>query len=219
MQVIPAILPKSYDELLNKFERVKDFQNLIQIDLVDGRIGKEKTWIPKEGEDLAHFPDHEFQFDLMVEDWQSVSHALSLFVRVHSFVFHIDSFREDEIVLVSKWCKDNDIKCGFSISNDTGMEILINAIYAAREDNRDLFVQIMGIHSIGQQGQLFDDTCLARIRKVRENFGDIVIQVDGAMRPETVRKIKTAGADACVVGSYLFGREEMSLPLEELAAI
>jgi ribulose-phosphate 3-epimerase len=219
MQVIPAILPKSYNELLEKFERVKDFQNLIQIDLVDGVVGKEKTWLPKEGEDLRDFPQHDFQFDLMVNDWKSMSYALSAFMSIHSFVFHIDSFQEAEVITVSGWCKENNIKCGFSISNDTAVDVLMSAVYLARENNRDVFVQVMGIHTIGLQGQLFDETCLMRIRKVRESFNDILIQVDGAMRPETAKKVKLAGADVCVVGSYLFGREEISLPLEELSLI
>ncbi len=219
MQIIPAILPKSYNELLDKFERVKVFQNLIQIDLVDGIMGKEKTWTPKQGEDLKDFPDHDFQFDLMVEDWRSTSSALAAFMRVHSFVFHIDSFTDEDIISASSWCKEKSINCGFSITNDTPLEVLITAVHLVRESNRNVFVQVMGIRTIGVQGQVFDDICLGRICKIKENFGDIFIQVDGAMRPETARKVKTVGADACVVGSYLFGREEMSLSLEELSLI
>lgn len=219
MQIIPAILPKCYEELLDKCERVKDFHNLIQIDLVDGTSGGERTWLPKPNEDMRSLPEHEFQFDLMIQDWRNISFGLAAFMKIHSFVFHIDSFTEEEVLAISSWCKSKEIMCGFSISNDTGIEVLMNALYLARESNRNIFVQVMGIHTIGRQGQLFDETCLSRIRKLRENFGDMFIQVDGAMRPETVRKVKDVGADAAVVGSYLFGREEMSLPLEELAAI
>jgi ribulose-phosphate 3-epimerase len=219
MQVIPAILPKSYDELLGKFERVKDFHNLLQIDLVDGTAGGERTWLPKPNEDMSTFPEHEFQFDLMIQDWRNISFGLAALMKVHSFIFHIDSFTDEEVQAISSWCASKGVECCFSIGNDTAIDVLFNALYLVRESNRSVFVQVMGIHTIGLQGQLFDEVCLSRIRKLRENFGDLFIQVDGAMRPETARKVKDAGANAVVVGSYLFGREEMSLPLEELAAI
>ncbi len=219
MQIIPAILPKCYDELLEKCERVKDFHNLIQIDLVDGTAGGERTWLPKPHEDMSAFPEHEFQFDLMIQDWRNISFGLAALMKVQSFVFHVDSFTEEEIRAVSLWCQSRGIECGFSVSNDTAIDVLENALYITRETNHKVFVQVMGIHTIGFQGQLFDETCLLRIRKLREKFDDLFIQVDGAMRPETVRKVKDAGANAAVVGSYLFGREEISLSLEELAAM
>lgn len=219
MKVIPAILPKSHEELVSKLERISVFQNLIQIDFVDGVVGEEKTWMPHFDLPVKNFPEGDFQFDLMVEDWKTVALGLTKFMRVESIVFHIDSWQEEDIIYAAKWSKEEKIRIGFSITNDTGLDVLFDALRLAREFNGEVFVQVMGIRTIGVQGQLFDEECLIRIRRIKEIFGETFVQVDGAMRPETARKVKEAGADAVVVGSYLFGREELSLPLEELANI
>ena len=219
MKVIPAILPKSHDELVNKLERVREYHDLIQIDFVDGVVGEEKTWMPHFDEPVKDFPDHTFQFDLMVEDWKAFSLGLSKFITIDSIVFHIDSFTDEDLEYASMWCKSNNIRCGFAITNDTGIDFLLSALLLVKEENRDIFVQVMGIRTIGVQGQVFDPESLVRIRRVRESFGDIFIQVDGAMRPETAIQVKSAGANAVVVGSYLFGREEIALPLQKLALI
>lgn len=219
MQILPAILPKSYGELLEKLEKVKDFENLIQIDLVDGIVGEEKTWMPNFEENLSDFSDHYFQFDLMIQNWEDAVTLLADTMRIHSLVFHIDSFTDEEILSASSWCDERNIGCGFSITNDTPSEVLSTAVFSVREKNQKVFVQIMGIRTIGVQGQLFDKECIARVRKIRELFDDVFIQVDGAMRPETASEVRDAGANAVVVGSYIFGKEEISTPLEAMSLV
>jgi len=219
MKTIPAILPKSYSELLDKIERVRDLNELVQIDLVDGVVGGEKTWMPTTSKDLSDLCISEIQFDIMAQDWKNIGTIVAGSPHTSSIVFHVDSFSQEDVAFVAKLCLDTKKRLGLSVSNDTAKEFLFEALFTARETNRDTFVQVMGIGSIGLQSQPFDDTCLERIRKIRESFGDIFIQVDGAMRPETAQTVKDAGAEAVVVGSYLFGKETMTLSLEELSRV
>lgn len=66
----------------------------------------------------------------------------------------------------------------------------------------------MGIEKIGEQGQIFDDHAPERIVHLKQRFGTLSIQVDGAMNPTNAPKVLEAGADTLVVGSYIFGEHD-----------
>ena len=61
----------------------------------------------------------------------------------------------------------------------------------------------------GFGGQAFISTMCRKIEAARKMLGDDVdIQVDGGINPETIGKVKSAGANVFVVGSYIFKAED-----------
>ena len=79
MQVTPAILPKSFEEISDKLDRLSGFAIRIQIDLCDGKMGRELTWLPEGNEVLPNKDTIEYECDLMVIDWRTyVPRVLSL---------------------------------------------------------------------------------------------------------------------------------------------
>ena len=79
-----------------------------------------------------------------------------------------------------------------------------------------IFVQVMGIKRIGAQRQPFDEGAIERIEQIKKECRNIEIQVDGSMNPETMVKVKNAGAVCAVVGSYLFATDDVKARLEKL---
>jgi pentose-5-phosphate-3-epimerase len=80
IEIIPAILPKSYRELENSVDSVHSIAPTIQIDFCDGKYVESKTWwyngkdIEKKDEILAEesglpfWDSTNYEFDLMVAD-------------------------------------------------------------------------------------------------------------------------------------------------------
>ena len=82
IEIIPAILPKNYEDLKNKIALVRGIVPVVQIDICDGIFVPSKTWpfstggaedynfhrILNEEEGMPFWEDIDFEFDLMVVD-------------------------------------------------------------------------------------------------------------------------------------------------------
>lgn len=207
MNVVPAILPHSFEELTEKLARLEGIVSRVQIDLCDGVFGREKTWLPTGEETLPSLFGYEF--DLMLNDWQpSVTHCITLGAKC--FVAHVDLFTDEDIAKLITMISPYSIPLGIAVSNDKSVDFHADMLRKARDQYQHVFIQVMGISKIGEQGQIFDEETPARIIALKQNFGDVAIQVDGGMTPETAKKVVSAGAETVVVGSYIIGSEDPS---------
>jgi ribulose-phosphate 3-epimerase len=72
------------------------------------------------------------------------------------------------------------------------------------------FVQFMGIAKIGFQGEPFDERVLAKIADLRGKYPNATISIDGGVNKENAVALVKAGVNRLVVGSALFGSENIS---------
>ncbi len=217
MQITPAILPQSYTELNEKINLLRGLSSSVQIDLCDGVFGKTKTWLPDE--EKIYLPQgFDYEFDVMMFSWK-IYIPICISLGARRIVVHVDNFTEEECYRLLSYFENTNIKLGISVSNDTSIEEHIKYIRFFSEKNKNIYVQVMGIRNIGAQGEFFDEECLLRIKEIKKNFGDVVVQVDGSMNIDTVRKVKDSGAEIAVVGSYLFGHEDIDTRLNSLKEV
>lgn len=88
-------------------------------------------------------------------------------------------------------------KAGISVKPSTPVEVL--------EQFRGLFdmVLIMSVEP-GFGGQKFLDGSVAKLRRARELFPDVLLEVDGGINPQTAHAVIEAGVDVIVAGSSVF---------------
>ena len=86
IDIIPAILPKNYEDLKNKIALVRGIVSVVQIDICDGIFVPSKSWpfttggfdddnffkIINEQEGMPFWEDVDFELDLMVTDAVSI---------------------------------------------------------------------------------------------------------------------------------------------------
>ena len=70
----------------------------------------------------------------------------------------------------------------------------------------------------GWGGQPFIPGSLRRLEVLRELHGDLPIEVDGGIGPDTARRCKQAGATTFVAGSAVFGADDPGRAVRELAS-
>ena len=211
--IIPAIIPRSLshlEESLNKFAFAKD----VQIDVVDGKFDDDLSW-PYEPKGVIRdatslIKSHDVQVDLMIMG-QVKDGREWLLSGAKSLVFHLEGVDDPSAAILLR--KDFDFKLGFAISNDTALERLYPWI-----DKID-FVQLMGIKSIGAQGQPFDDRVIERIITLRHLYPKLTINADGGVSEETIKSLADAGVTDFIVGSTLVKAEDPKLKYEELLKI
>ena len=216
MQVTPAILPLTFDEILEKLEKLNYATSLVQIDLCDGEFGLLKTWLPVGNESLP--TDYDYEFDIMMNDWKTYVKR-TIDIGASRIIAHVDHFSEGDAHELVDILEHTGIALGVSVSNNVPLEDHINFIKFFEEGYGNVFIQVMGIKDIGAQGQAFDETVLQRITELKEWCPNLYIQVDGAMNNVSAEKVKEAGADTVISGSYIFGAEDVAKALQTLEEI
>ncbi len=214
MTITPAILPTNFEELHDKLFQLEGVSHRVQIDICDGRLGLEKTWLPYKE---SYLPDgFEYEFDLMVEDWRKfLDRALRLGAK--RAVLHVDTWNSSDFSILTDIAKANPkVSFGLSVSNNGPLDVLVAQVLELEKEHNRVFVQLMGINKIGAQGQPFDDRVLAKVEYVRRHARGIPIQVDGSMNPETIFLVKRSGATGVVVGSYIFNSKSIRKTIDSL---
>lgn len=218
MQVTPAVLAYSFNELQEKVERVSSFAKRVQIDIYEGTMNTKGTWMPTGDEKLPYSDIIEYEADIFVSEWRDMFQKV-LKLHIGRVIMHVDSFSEDDCKELAKMCSQLQITLGLVVSNDVELSQFDACIRTVQHYYRNIFIQVMGIRKVGEQGQFFDEDCLNRIKHSKQTYGDLEVQVDGGMRPETAVKVKDAGAEVIVVGSYLLHHDDIAEAYSELVSI
>ncbi|MCR4275079.1 MAG: hypothetical protein NUW02_03515 [Candidatus Campbellbacteria bacterium] len=211
IQVVPALLPESYADILGKVSRVKGIVPRVQLDVADGTYASSKTW-PYNGDDshlkeilaqdegLPYWDDMDYEVDFLINEPE---HAIDTWIQVGiaSAVIHIESTQKlDEII---KKLKDADIEVGLGIKPSTPISELVR--YIALID----FVQCMGNDDIGFAGVSLDERVFKKIKSLRAQFPELPIAVDIGVDDETAPLLVEAGATKLISGSMIFGSEDI----------
>ena len=68
IEILPTIVPSSFDDITLWGARFKDFAAWVQVDLGDGKFVSNTTWVPAEGEMLPHRDALNYEFHLMTQE-------------------------------------------------------------------------------------------------------------------------------------------------------
>jgi ribulose-phosphate 3-epimerase len=216
MTVTPAILPHSFEELQEKLSRVEGLTNRVQIDLCDGVVGREKTWLPEGNETLPS--GFSYEFDLMVTDWKLYA-MRAMTIGASCIVAHVDDFSDEQLQELVSLVAVRNVPLGIAVSNDATVDVHADFVRKAKALYGNVFIQVMGIAKIGEQGQVFDETAVERVRFLKQQFGDTKVQVDGGMTAETAQKVANAGTEIAVAGSFIFNGGDPAGSLSRLSSI
>lgn len=209
MEIIPAIIPKSLDDLREKLSLVRGVAPVVQIDITDGVFAGKKSWplhddvafqrMISEAEGLPFWEDFIFEVDCMVAETEKRAED---FFRVgfSRAVFHFGAASDMHKAL--SLARQYDVETGIALLPSDDPEIL------KEYEGEFQFVQVMGIARIGFQGERYDERALHTIGHVRELFPDIIISVDGGVSEHTVPLFRDAGVDRLVAGSAIFHTDD-----------
>jgi len=211
--VVPAVIPSSAAEVV-AMTKALAFSHEFHLDLVDGKFVKAACW-PFEplGEAMAvkpHTDKYTLEVDLMV---QNPIGAAKEWIKAGAdmLVFHIETV--DLASFVDFVEHTPKVSIGVSFHGDTPIEAVLP--YIPHAD----YVQIMGIHTIGAQGQPFDESTFGKIKKIRSEFPQTPISIDGSVNKDTIARLAKAGVDRLIVGSAIVKQADPEAAYHELCAV
>ncbi|MEK7662192.1 MAG: hypothetical protein AAB355_01670 [Patescibacteria group bacterium] len=207
-EIIPAVMPGTLEELASAVAPLRGAVPFIQIDSMDGFFVPNKSFpysdwqdfsvrVAEEGE-LPHWRDFNYEFDIMAKNPKEVAGGL-IRLGAARLVFHIESAPQEEIISLINEAQEFGAEAGVALGNETPLESVSQ--FREKAD----FVQLMGIARIGFQGEPFDERVLSRIKKLRSEYPDLIISVDGGVNFDTASQLVEAGANRLVAGSSIFG--------------
>ena len=211
-EIIPAIMPRDFDDIVSHVSLVRMYVDTVQIDLMDGKYVPESTWpffrdsnnylekLKNQDKALPFWEDVNYELDLMItrpeedlETWLGIGAA-----RV---IFHYSS--------VLNWQKirdiDRDIRNFIEIGLALKVDDNIEDAYFLIDEGMFDFIQVMGIAHIGYQGESFDERSINLIKVLKKRYPNIVISVDGGVSRETISSLLVYGSSRFVSGSFVFG--------------
>src|SRR3989338_640218 len=218
-EIIPAIIPKNYEDLKNKIALVRGIVLVAQIDICDGIFAKNRTWpfaesgtdihfqkILNEEEGLPFWEDIDFELDLMVAD---AVENFDIYTKLgpRSLIFHLEAVGDlenfrDFLEGIDVYTRDS-IDIGIAINPSTPLQHLLPLI--ARIE----FIQCMGNDRISYQGVELDPRVYETIEILRKKYPDIPIAVDIGVNEETAPLLIKAGATKLSIGSAIFNTDDI----------
>jgi len=220
LDIVPAILSKTYEDLKNKISLVREIVPVVQIDICDGVFVPSKTWpfstgganddkflrIINEEEGMPFWEDIEYELDLMVAD---AVENFDIYTKLgpKRIIFHIEAVGnleefKDFLEGMDVYIRDA-IEIGIALNPKTPIENIFPLV------NYVDFVQFMGSDNIGHSGVDLDKKVIEKIKILREKYSDLSIAVDIGVNEDTASLLAGAGATKLVVGSAIFKSEDV----------
>ncbi len=228
VEIIPAIMPRSFLDLKEKVSIVKGATKVVQVDLCDGVFVKRVTW-PFHAEDKESM-DQIISETTGMPEWESVDYELDLmvadavknignyfFLGPKRIIFHIEAFTDpkelsDYFENLELYIKENT-EFGIALNIDTDISVLEPFVSHIK------FIQCMGIATIGRQGEPFDERVIEKIKSIRAKYPDMVISIDGGVSFDTAPELIEAGATRLVAGSAIFENPNPHGAIQELKSL
>ncbi len=236
IEIIPAIMPKSFEDLNEDLSLVSGLVSHVQIDVMDGVFVPSRSWpyvknddtkksgiadpdfaqIVKEEGGFPLWEELDFEVDLMVSN-PRVAVPEWIAAGAKRIIVHVESMSEPKAILqeIKSTLPSIDsflyTEIGIALNPETPNEVVEPLIVAELVD----FVQFMGIQKIGFQGQPFDERVLEKISSLRAAHPDVTISVDGSVNMETAPRLVEAGANRLVIGSAIFESENIPEAIDE----
>jgi ribulose-phosphate 3-epimerase len=202
LEIIPAVLVKTKEELLEHISRVRNYVHTIHIDIMDNKFVPNFTIGVKELQELP--PGLKYEMHWMVqrpEEW------IAKVKGPHMHMVHVEAVGSWKNL--AKAVKESGGRLGVALNPETSLEKLKPHLGNAEK------ILVMSVHP-GFYGQKYIPDVEAKIRELRRMLPKAEIEVDGGINPETALRASGAGANELAAASAIFAKPDIGKAVEDL---
>ncbi len=211
MLVAPSILSADFGKLDDEIRAICDGGcDLIHIDVMDGHFVPNMTIGPVVVNSVAKVATKPLDVHLMVENNSFFVDLFASFMPEY-ISFHIESEKHPHRVIQK--IRNFGVKPAIVLnphSTPESIEYLLN----------DLDMVLLMSVNPGFGGQIFIDSVIKKAKKLKKLINkhnpDCLIQVDGGVNDKNIKKLKDAGVDIVVAGSYVYGSNDYEKAIASL---
>ncbi|HET8581126.1 MAG TPA: hypothetical protein VFL98_01505 [Candidatus Paceibacterota bacterium] len=223
--IIPSIMGERFSDIEGLVDLVHDIAPWVQLDVMDGRFVGSTGWPYEDGQwaeleklaahgplswELPYGDSVSYEAHLMVAEPERVG-ALLAKAGVKRLIPHALTLKPAETPgIFARWREAGAAEIGISLMPDTPVSVI--EPYAAELS----VIQIMGITTIGRQGEAFDRRAIERIAEVHAAYPGLPISVDGGVNLTSLELLALTEATRFIIGSALFRTDNLPLAYRQL---
>ena len=210
MEIIPVINCAEFECVTERAKKAEAFAEWVHLDVSDARFTFGKSWGDAEAwKEIGKGINTEVH--LMVEEPEKVVEQW-FEAGAKRLIVHIETINKNSFKEIADAAKKYDAELMLAISPETPVEKLKPYFEIVSE------FQVLAVHA-GPAGQNFLPFALDKIRFLRRELPNAIIEVDGGINLETAKQVKDAGADIMTAATYIFRSDNPAAAYDELRGI
>ncbi len=205
--ILPSLLLCDFGNLQRELEALEQAGiQALHLDVMDGQFVPNITYGMPIVEGLRRLTDMPLDVHLMIS---KPSDYVQQFVDAGADCLTIHAEIEESTGEVLEQIRGAGIGAGLAVNPDTSYESVRDLLPKC-----DLFLP-MSVNA-GFGGQTFNPIALEKLQKAKEEFPQLLLEVDGGINAGTIADCSGAGATLMVVGSAIFGKEDYRVAVQQL---
>lgn len=189
-RLVPSIIARSQKELDERISRVSSAR-IIQLDIMDGRFVPYSSL----NFDFRLPRPHHYEAHLMLGNpmrWVKKNYR-----KADTVILHFESIPDhDRMGEAIRFLRNRRKRVGLAIKPETNARSISSYLGFVDE------ILVMAVHP-GRYGARFLPSTIKKVSELRKLAPHLDIEVDGGMTPETLPKVRKAGANIFICGSYI----------------
>ncbi len=181
---------------------------VLHLDVMDGHFVPNLTYGMPIVSGLRRHTQMPLDVHLMISDPLQYAKAF-VDAGADLLTFHVEAVADPRAV--AKTLSELGVGVGVAINPKTPMESLNGCL-----EYCDLAL-VMSVEA-GFGGQPFNPIALERLRELKRNYPNLLLEIDGGINGKTIRSARDAGCDLFVVGSAIFSHHDYGIAIHELTA-
>jgi ribulose-phosphate 3-epimerase len=218
--IIPTLFALDKETFKKKLEALNFAKNL-HIDFMDKSITPKKSLSLEEiKEEVSKYENNSFEIHMMCKNPEKYLEQINQIKNIKKIIIHYEGFEHEEELFkfIENFKKNKNIQEIFLCFNPNKSTRLIldtlSKIYNNKIKKID-GIQLMSVFP-GAEGQKFIEKTLERINKIRKEYQELNIQIDGGIKGENIKEIKNSGANLFSIGSFISNSENPKKTYENL---
>ena len=193
--IAPSLLAADFSRLKEEIQEIeKSGADYLHLDVMDGTFVPNISFGAPVISALRKHSNLLFDVHLMVEN---PDRFIKDFVNAGADIITVHAEASKHLNRTIQLIKSYGKKVGVSLNPSTPLNII-------KYDLQDLDMVLIMTVNPGFGGQVFIEGMIDKIRELRAIAPHIDIEVDGGINEDTGKKVKEAGANILVAGSYIF---------------
>ena len=193
--IAPSLLAADFSRLKEEIQEIeKSGADYLHLDVMDGTFVPNISFGAPVISALRKHSNLLFDVHLMVEN---PDRFIKDFVNAGADIITVHAEASKHLNRTIQLIKSYGKKVGVSLNPSTPLNII-------KYDLQDLDMVLIMTVNPGFGGQEFIERMIDKIRELRSTAPHIDIEVDGGINEDTGKKVKEAGANILVAGSYIF---------------